>query len=161
MNGGFEDRQGNLPAAFSIHGGNVSIDTAVFHSGKASVRISDFNGASGETYLAQNIRTTPHRCYRLRCQVRTEDVSPETRFHFWAIAPDGRNLAYVELPMKATSGWNRMDWAFNSWDADQVSFRVGIADGKARRVWVDDLELQEVGPHECPAPAGNAGGGSK
>ena len=145
MNGGFEDRQGNLPAAFSIHGGNVSLDTAVFHSGKASVRISDFNGASGEVYLAQNIRTTPHRCYRLRCQVRTEGVSPETRFHFWAIAPDGRNLAYVELPMKATSGWNRMDWAFNSWYADQVSFRVGIADGKARSVWLDDLELQEVG----------------
>jgi len=145
LNGGFEDRKGNLPAAFSIHGGNVSIDTAVFHSGKASVRFSNFNGRSGDAYLAQNIRTTPYRCYRLRCWVKTESASSEMRFHFWAIAPDGRNLAYVELPMKATSDWYRVDWAFNSWYADQVSFRVGIADGKARNVWVDNVELQEVG----------------
>jgi hypothetical protein len=145
LNGGFEDRQGNRPAGFSIHGRDVSIDTAVFHSGKVSVRFSDFNGARGGTYLAQDVRTTPYRCYRLRCWIKTEGVSPETRFHFWAIAPDGRNLAYVELPMKNTSDWNRVDWAFNSWYADKVSFRVGIADGKARNVWVDDVELKEVG----------------
>jgi hypothetical protein len=145
LNGGFEERQGNLPTGFSVHGANVSIDTAVFHSGKASVRFSDFNRARGGSYLAQEIRTTPYRCYRLRCRVKTEGVSPETRFHFWAIAPDGRNLAYVELPLKETSDWTGVDWAFNSWYADHVDFRVGIADGQARRVWVDDVELEEVG----------------
>ncbi|TAM81938.1 MAG: hypothetical protein EPN47_11085 [Acidobacteria bacterium] len=145
LNGGFEAWQGNLPAGFSIHGGPASIDTAAFHSGKASVRFPDFDGASGERYLEQEVRTTPYRCYRLRCWVKTEDVSPETRFHFWAIAPDGRNLSYLEHPLKATSDWNRVDWAFNSWYADHVTFRVGIADGKARSVWVDDVELEEIG----------------
>ncbi|HXH50681.1 MAG TPA: hypothetical protein VNM47_15170 [Terriglobia bacterium] len=145
LNGGFEERQEDLPTGFSVHGANVSIDTAVFHSGKASVRFSDFTRVRGGAYLAQEIRTTPYRCYRLRCWVKTEGVSPETRFHFWAIAPDGRNLAYVELPLKGTSDWSKVNWAFNSWDADHVDFRVGIADGKATNVWVDDVELEEVG----------------
>ncbi|HET9179608.1 MAG TPA: hypothetical protein VFQ24_14720 [Terriglobia bacterium] len=145
LNGGFEERQGNLPTGFSVHGASASIDTAVFHSGKVSVRFSNFNGSSGDSYLAQDIRTTPYCCYRMRCWVKTEDVSPETRFHFWAIAPDGRNLSYLEHPLKATSDWNRLDWAFNSWYADRVSFRVGIADGKSGSVWVDDVEMEEVG----------------
>ncbi len=145
LNGGFEEHNGNLPEGFSVHGKSVSIDTAVFHSGKASVRFSDFSGTSGETYLAQELRTTPYRCYRLRCWVKTEDVSPETRFHFWAIAPDGRDLSYLEHPLPATRDWSRVDWAFNSWYADRVSFRVGIADGKARNVWVDDVTVEEVG----------------
>jgi len=145
LNGGFEEQSGIVPKGFSVHGQSVSIDTAVFHSGKASVRFSDFSGASGETYLAQELRTAPYRCYRLRCWVKTEDVSPETRFHFWAIAPDGRDLSYLEHPLPATSDWSRVDWAFNSWYADRVSFRVGIADGKARNVWVDDVTVEEVG----------------
>ena len=145
LNGGFEDRQENLPAGFSIHGANVSIDTTVFHSGEACVRFSNSDGATGDNYLAQEIRTTPYRCYRLRCWVKTQGVSPRTRFHFWAIAPDGRNLAYVELPLEETSDWNRVDWAFNSWYADHVDFRVGIAGGNPRSVWVDDVEVEEVG----------------
>jgi hypothetical protein len=145
LNGGFEEGKGNLPTGFSVHGASTSLDTAVFHSGKASVRFSNFDGASGDSYLAQDIRTTPYRCYRLRCWVKTEGVSPETRFHFWAIAPDGRNLSYLEQPLKATSDWTRVDWAFNSWYADQVSFRFGIADGKARNIWMDDVEMEEVG----------------
>ena len=145
LNGGFEERSGNLPAGFTVHGRTASIDTAVFHSGKSSVRFGNFDGASGEVYLAQELRTTPYRCYRMRCWVKTEDVSPATRFHLWAIAPDGRHLAYLEHPLPANSNWNRLDWAFNSWYADHVSFRVGMADGKARNVWVDDVEVQETG----------------
>lgn len=145
LNGGFEEHRGNLPASFTLHGGAASIDTTVFHSGKASLRFTEFNGATGECYAAQELRTTPYRCYRMRCWVKTEDVSRETRFHFWAIAPDGRELAYLELPLTATSDWNRVDWAFNSWYADHISFRVGIADGKARNVWVDDVTVEETG----------------
>jgi len=81
----------------------------------------------------------------MRCWVKTEDVSPATRFHLWAIAPNGHHLAYLELPLPARSGWTRLDWGFNSWYADHVSFRVGMAGGKARNVWVDNVEIQEVG----------------
>jgi len=145
QNGGFEERSGNLPAGFSPHGRGISVDTQVFHSGKASVCFRNFNGTSGDAFLAQQVRTTPYRCYRLRCWLRTEEVSPETRFHMWAIAPDGRDLAYLEYPLPAAGDWSRFDWAFNSWYADHVDFRIGIADGKARNVWVDDVEVEEVG----------------
>lgn len=145
VNGGFEERRGNVPTGFSLHGGAVSIDTAAFHSGKASVRFSNFNGSTGEAYLAQEIRTTPDRCYRMSCWVKAEGVSPGTFFHFWAIAPDGRDLSYLEDPLPANIGWTKVEWVFNSWYADHVDFRVGIADGKARNVWVDDVEVEEVG----------------
>ena len=145
VNGGFEERSGNLPAGFALHGGAASMDTAVFYSGKASVRFDIAGVAAGDTYLAQDLRTTPYRCYRLRCRVKTEDVTPGTLFHLWAIAPDGRDLAYLEHRLPATSGWTQVDWAFNSWYAEHVSFRLGVSDGKAGKVWADDVEVEETG----------------
>jgi hypothetical protein len=145
-NGGFEKRQGSLPANFTLHGGKAAIDTTVYHSGSASVRFEDFDGASGgEAYLAQDLQVTPYRCYRLRCWVKTQNVSPGTLFHLTAIAPDNRDLSYLEYPLHSGSDWQEVTWGFNSWYADHVNFRVGISDGKADKVWVDDASVEEVG----------------
>ncbi|HVP46952.1 MAG TPA: hypothetical protein VMT32_10220 [Bryobacteraceae bacterium] len=144
--GGFERREGNLPAGFSVHGSEAIVDTAVFHSGSSSVRFENFAGSSGgEVYLAQPLRVQPYRCYRLRCWVKTEGTAPKQIFHLWAIAPDGRDLAYMEPVLPATSGWQELVWAFNSWYADRVDFRIGVQEGQAGKVWVDDVAVEEVG----------------
>ena len=145
-NGGFERREGNLPAGFTLHGAQAAIDTRIFHSGAASVRFENFAKSSGgEVWLAQPLRVHPQRCYRLRCWVRTEEAAPRAIFHLWAIAPDGRDLAYMEPTLPATSGWHELVWAFNSWYADHVEFRIGVSEGLAGRVWVDDVSVEEVG----------------
>ena len=158
-NGGFEEVVGDahhplvpssegrrvLPVGFTAHGVRATLDTTVFHSGKASVRFEDFSGPEGEVYLAQPLRVHPYRCYRLRAWVKTEGAGPRMAIHLLAVAPDGRDLSYMEPPLPETSDWHEVIWGFNSWYADHVEFRVGVSDGKAGKVWVDDVAIEEVG----------------
>jgi len=145
-NGDFEQIDGNLPAGFSVHGAQAAIDTEIVHSGKASVRFENFaSSPGGSVYLAQTLPVTPYRTYRLRCWVKTQDVAPREIFHLWAITPDGRDLAYMEPWMAPTSDWHELVWAFNSWYADHVDFRIGVSDGEKGKVWVDDVQAEEVG----------------
>jgi len=144
-NGGFEQHDGNLPAGFTMRGSRAAIDTAVFHSGKASVRFEDFSGPEGAVFLAQPLRVHPYRSYRLRAWVKTEGAGPRMAIHLLAVAPDGRDLSYMEPPLPETSDWHEAIWGFNSWYADRVEFRVGVSDGKKGKVWVDDVAIEEVG----------------
>lgn len=142
LNGSFEDQMANLPANFSVHDGRVVLDTTVAHSGSASVR---FDGASRSAFVSQEVRATPYRCYGLHCWIKTAEVSSGTDFHLSAIAPDGRDMAYLEYPLAGTSDWTRIDWAFNSWYADRVDFQVGFYGGSSGTIWVDDVRLGEIG----------------
>jgi len=144
-NGGFEEAEGSLPGGFTAHGARASIDTSVFHAGKASVRFEEFRDPENGVYLAQPIRVHPYRCYRLRAWVKTEGAGPRMAIHLLAVAPDGRHLSYMEPPLPETSDWHEVIWGFNSWYADHVEFRVGVSDGKAGKVWVDDVAIEEVG----------------
>ena len=145
VNGSFEEAEGSLPAHFTAHGVRATIDTTVSHSGKASVRFEDFSSPEGEVYLAQPLRVHPYRCYRLRAWVKTEGAGPRMAIHLLAVAPDGRGLSYMEPPLPETSDWHEVIWGFNSWYADNVDFRVGVSDGRAGKVWVDDVAIEEVG----------------
>jgi hypothetical protein len=145
VNGGFEKHAGMLPAGFTAHGARATIDATVFHSGKAALRFEDFSGPEGEVYVAQTVRVHPYRCYRLRAWVKTEGAGPRMAIHLLAVAPDHRDLSYMEPPLPETSDWHELTWGFNSWYADQVEFRVGVSDGKRGRVWVDDVAIEEVG----------------
>ena len=144
-NGGFEQQEGNLPAGFTAHGARATIDTTVSHSGHASVRFEDFSGPEGEVYIAQPLRVHPYRCYRLRAWVKTEGAGPRMAIHLLAVAPDGRDLSYMEPPLPETSDWHEVVWGFSTWYADQVEYRVGVSDGKVGKVWVDDVSIEEVG----------------
>jgi hypothetical protein len=121
------------------------IDTTVSHSGKASVRFEEFSNPENGVYLAQSIRVHPYRSYRLRAWVKTEGAGPRMAIHLLAVAPDGRELSYMEPPLPETSDWHQVVWGFNTWYADKVEFRVGVSDGKNGKVWVDDVAIEEVG----------------
>ena len=117
----------------TLHGARATVDKQVRHSGKASVRFEDFAHSPGGTmYLAQTLQVQPYRSYRIRCWVKTEDVAPREVFYMWAIARDGRDLAYLEPWMKPTSDWHELVWAFNSWNSNQIDFRIGVSDGLNR-----------------------------
>ena len=145
VNGGFEQQQGNLPVGFTAHGARATLDTSVSHSGKASVRFEDFSGPEGGVYIAQPLRVHPYRSYRLRAWVKTENAGPRMAIHLLAVAPDGRDLSYMEPPLPETSDWHEVKWGFNSWYADHVTFRAGVSDGKRGKVWIDDVGIEEVG----------------
>jgi NADH:ubiquinone oxidoreductase subunit len=174
QNSGFEQFQGDRFTGFDKQdepGRKTFVDTTVFHSGNASLRIENFavtsadeaGGAQktplspyldqagefipkGIARVAQMIRVTPYRCYRVSAWVKTEDVDPASLFSIKAFTPDGRDLCPFEPPAPApTSGWRRVTTAFNSWYADTIELNFGVFEGVKGKVWVDDVEIEEVG----------------
>jgi hypothetical protein len=173
-NGGFEQFQGDRFTSFEKQdepGKKTFVDTNVTHSGKASLRIENFGATKADAagiaqkaplspYLdqakefapeivarvAQEIRVTPYRCYRVSAWVRTEDAEPASLFSVKAFTPDGRDLCPFELPAPApTSGWRQVATAFNSWYADRIELTFGVFEGVKGTVWVDDVAIEEVG----------------
>ena len=150
QNGGFEQFQGDGFTAFDKQdepGRKTFVDKDVFHSGKASLRIENFGDTkAGIARVAQEIRVTPYRCYRVSAWVRTEDAEPASLFSIKSFAPDGRDLSPFEPPVPApTSGWRQVTTAFNSWSFDRIELNFGVFEGVKGRVWVDDVEIEEVG----------------
>jgi hypothetical protein len=170
VNGDFEEYQGNRFSGFTLQdepGKKTFVDTTVSHSGKASLRIENFaepakaadsgtNAAeiaglkspetAGVARVAQEIRVTPNRCYRVSAWVKTEGVEPDGLFSIKSFTPDGRDLSPFEPPAPSpTSGWRQVTTSFNSWYADRIELTFGVFEGVKGKVWVDDVEVEEVG----------------
>jgi hypothetical protein len=171
VNGDFEKYQDNRFSGFTTQdepGKKTFVDTSVFHSGKASLRIENFGetkserpadtgvppdvsglrdpAPEGAARVVQEIRVTPYRCYRVSAWVKTEDAEPASLFSIKSFTPDGRDLSPFEPPAPApTSGWGKVTTAFNSWYADRIELTFGVFEGVKGKVWVDDVKVEEVG----------------
>jgi len=148
-NGGFEDFAGNNFKGFGFHDqpGEISFaDTQVQHGGRASLRMENFTAnPHGHGRINQEVRVTPHRCYRDRVWVKTEGLQPANAFRLLALAGD-RDIAPREFNLPATADWRQLTMIFNSLTNERVRLYAGVWDGKAGKFWLDDWTLEEVGP---------------
>jgi hypothetical protein len=147
VNAGFEDFEGDRFTGFQVQdepGLKTFADRSVLHSGKASARFENF-AKDGIARLEQEIRVTPNRCYRVSAWIRTENTAPAGLFSIKAYTADHRDLSPFEPPVPATSGWTKVTTAFNSWYADRIRLNLGVFEGVRGKVWLDDVELEEVG----------------
>jgi hypothetical protein len=148
-NGGFEEFRGNKLMDFDFHDqpGEISfVDTQTVHSGKASLRLEHFTAnPHGHGRIMQTVTVQPHRCYRLSVWVKTEGLEPANAFRMLALAGD-RELAPREFHVPSTSEWHRVSMLVNSMDFDKLSLYAGLWGGKAGKVWLDDWNIEEVGP---------------
>ena len=149
VNGNFEEFQGNRLARFVTKadpGARAFVDTSVFRSGKASLRLEN-DGTTPETTarLEQEIRVTPNRCYRISAWIRTEKPLSGPLLSLKTHTPDNRDLSPYEPPMPATTSWTKVTTAFNSWYTDRIRLNVGVFEGVPGKVWVDDVQVEEVG----------------
>jgi len=149
VNPGFEEYDGNRLAGHNFHDrpGEVSfIDKDVFKNGKASLRFENFGKYEhGHARVMQEVKIQPHRCYRLSCQVRTEQLDPADSFLLQVLNLDGRSLAPWDPAIPSSTDWRQVVMGFNSLDYDTVRIYVGAWGGKTGKFWVDDLQLEEVG----------------
>jgi hypothetical protein len=149
VNGGFEQYEGNQFQGYRLNDkpGEVSfVDTAVFHSGKASLRFENFGRFEhGHARVMQEIEVQPQRCYKLTCWVKTEGLEPRDAFRIQVLSPSGRNLAPYDPGVPATTDWRQVVMGFNSLDQSKVNVYAGVWGGKAGRFWMDDLAVAEVG----------------
>ena len=100
----------------------------------------------GVAKVSQVIHVKPYRCYRVTAWVKTEDVMPASLFSIKPFTPDDRDLALFEaVAPSPTSGWRQVTTAFNSWYADRIDLTFGVFKGVKGKVWVDDVQVEEVG----------------
>jgi hypothetical protein len=146
VNGGFEEFNGNVPLGyrFTDSPGDISfIDTAVFHSGQASLRFENFAGRMARA--SQEIPVAPYRSYRVTAWLKTESVEPAAALLVQVLGTDGRTLAPFSAGVPSTTDWRKVVFGFNSLGYERIRLYVGAWGGRGGRFWVDDLEVEEVG----------------
>jgi hypothetical protein len=147
-NGGFETFDGDAVSGFSFHDdpGLVTFaDTDVFHGGGASMRVeASATNEHGHGRVMQVVDVTPHRCYRVRMWVKTEDFGPDGALRMMVLA-DGRNLAPRDFRVPATADWQELTMLFNSRTATSVRVYAGLWNGSRGQLWLDDWSIEEVG----------------
>jgi len=148
VNGGFEDFDGHHVAAYRFHDrpGEVSfVDREVFHGGQVSLRFENFGRFEhGHGRVMQEIHVQPHRCYRLRVWVKTENLQPAGAFRFVVLTPSGRYLAPYDPQVPATTDWTEAAIGFNSLEYDTVRLYAGVWGGQSGRFWLDDWQIEEI-----------------
>jgi hypothetical protein len=147
-NPGFEEHEGHRAKGYNFHDrpGEVSfVDTQVFHTGQASLRFEGFGRYEhGHGRVMQEIAVQPHRCYRLSCWVKTEQLQADGSFRVQVLGLDGRDLAPIDPQIPSTTDWRRVVMGFNSLDCEKVRVYAGVWGGKQGRFWIDDFAIEEV-----------------
>ena len=148
-NGGFEEFKRNNASGFNFHDspGVVSfIDTDVFHSGRASMRLENFtSNPYGHGRIMQEIKVKPRRCYLVNVWVKTENLKPANVFNLQVLVKD-RSLAPREFNLPETTDWKKITMVFNSMDYESVRVYAGMWGGKQGKLWLDDWDIKEIGP---------------
>ena len=146
--GGFEQYDGHRVRGCRFHDrpGEVSfVDTEVFKQGAASLRFEHFGDfPHGHGRVAQEVTVRPHRCYRVTCWVKTEQLEPPGCFRVLLLAA-GRSIASVDPRVPATADWRQVTFGFNSQEHDKVAIYAGVWGGEQGRFWVDDVRIEELG----------------
>ncbi|RME94856.1 MAG: hypothetical protein D6766_04805 [Verrucomicrobia bacterium] len=150
VNGGFEEHKGDRFAGYRFHDqpGEVSFaDETVKRSGRCSIRLEHFTANPyGHGRVMQEVAVRPWRCYRVRLWVRTEGLEPAGAFRI-AVLAGNRSLAPRTFDLPATTdGWRQVSLIFNSMDFEQVRVYAGVWGGRKGRFWLDDWQIEEVGP---------------
>jgi hypothetical protein len=149
-NGGFEQHTGDsFPGyRFIDSPGQLSFaDTQVRHSGSTSARFENFAQYSpqyGNGRVSYWTRVRPFTEYHVSAWVKTEDLQPSSATNISVLSNAGYNLAYNDLSIPATTDWRKIDFTFNSLEADTVGIYWGVWGARSGRIWWDDLVLEET-----------------
>lgn len=149
VNGGFEEHRGHRVTGYRFHDrpGEVSfVDTQVYKEGKASLRFEHFGKyPHGHGRVMQEVAVKPHRCYRVTCWVKTEDLTPARCFRI-QVYGGRRAIAPWDPRVPATADWRKVVLGFNSLEHEKIRIYAGCWKGQGGRFWLDDLRIEEVGP---------------
>lgn len=148
-NSGFEEFDGNRLKNYRFHDkpGEISfVDHETVKAGKASLRFEHFgelDPTHGHARIMQEIDIEPHRYYRVTCWVKTAGLRGS--FKIQVLTKDGRALAPFDPGVSGTTDWRKVTMAFNSLSYNKVRLYAGMWGGKAGKLWLDDLKIEEIG----------------
>lgn len=122
------------------------VDEKVYRSAPASIRFGDMalhSPQHGHARLMAEVEVQPHRQYRFSAWVKTQDLNPAP--FLLQIYYGDRVIGSVRPTLAATQDWTQVSCTFNSLDATKVRLYAGLWGGKTGYLWIDDLQLEEMG----------------
>jgi len=149
-NGGFEEFEGDRFKGYDLQDrpGQISFaDHETVKEGKTSLRFENFGELDfkyGHARIMQKVDVHPYRYYRVTFWVKTDGLSPQNAFRMLVLA-DGRELSFYDPQVPRTTDWRKVTFPFNSLNYDRVKLYIGLWEGKAGRVWLDDIRIEEIG----------------
>ena len=147
-NGDFEQFTGDTFAAFGFHDkpGAISFaDQQVFHSGRTSLRFQDFGADQyGHARVMAEVTVRPHGHYAFSVWLKTEGLEPTSALLLQVYAGD-EALTNLSPSVEPTQDWTRAMLTFNSGEHTKLRLYAGLWGGKAGKLWVDDMQIEEVG----------------
>lgn len=144
--GDFENRKGDAFAGWGFQdepGKGTFADTAVRHSGSASLRIDNPPGSSGNRRVSKPLKVRPWTQFHASAWIKTQDFASAGETRMFAIGEDGRVLAHSNLGVKGTQDWTEYHVVLNSLESSEIRFYVGTWGCEAGKLWLDDVRLVE------------------
>jgi hypothetical protein len=158
LNPGFEtEGSPGLPQGWKASG-PASVDTTVFHGGRASLRLHHAEPASSSVF-SEPLPLQVGRFYRLRAWLRTVDAftNPADRYP----TPVAACLTMESFPFTnhspaagASSEWREVTVTFVATRAsDRIGLHLGYNGKAGGTAWFDDVELEEIADITAVVPA--------
>jgi hypothetical protein len=156
-NGDCERHQGDVLADLTTDRPGVSTfaDPTIRHAGETSLRMENLSAGGGGYAMcrvSQEASVTPNRCYRVSAWVKTENLRSAKAFHLYVWDPRLRwppLPARWELGVRPTMDWRKVGYLLSSREQARVFAYAGVwgaAKDDPGKLWLDDLQLEEVGP---------------
>lgn len=148
-NGDFEAFSGNHFKQWRFQddeGVTTFVDTAVKHSGKASLRMESIRkNQHRHCRIMQPIKLQPYRQYHISAWVKTEGMQPaDPEIKLLKTNGEG-GISFQTFRTERTQDWKRVDIVFNSMGNSDGNLYLGSWNGKDGSVWWDDLVIEEIG----------------
>jgi hypothetical protein len=148
--GGFDKAGRHGPEGWSWvdgFGQSTHLDRSTKHGGVSSLRMSSFSkgNEAGNCRVVRNLKLEPWQQYRMTAWIKTKGVPNAGDMKAMPLASGGLALNHMTLGVKPTQDWTRHQITFNSQDRTEVKFYLGIWSGQAGTIWIDDLDLRQVG----------------
>ena len=148
-----------LPAGWETPdnpGKSVVLDAEIRHSGRTSVRLTDFASCGGQVRIKQRIRLERNRQYVLSGWFRAEGFYPNDRLFVQGYAVRGNAggsglVSRSVFPnagerLKAlTNDWTKISQTLFADDDGMLDLWIGVWGGIGGTVWIDDLTIRDVG----------------
>ncbi len=149
LNGDFENVSGNHFSGWSFQddeGVTTFADHAVVHNGRTSLRMESIGkNADRHCRINQPIKLEPYRQYHVSVWVKSENLQPADPEIKVLIPGPQPMLSFQTFRTQSTQDWTKYDIVFNSLGHSEARLYFGSWNGKDGKLWVDDLQIKEIG----------------
>ena len=127
------------------YGVSSHLDERIKHSGKASLRLENFaeGNEARNCRLVKKLHLKPFHQYQFTIWVKTNGWKG-SELKLMPLG-NGKALNYAHLGVQKTQDWTKHSIVFNTLDREEISLYVGVWDGEAGTIWLDDASLHLVG----------------